>query len=135
MTTRLDPGADNVAPRRRLAAVRDAVGAAVGVVLGLAPHVLHHVSFIAGAALVTGAGGNALFYLVGLVFSVPMLRRIHRRFRSWWAPAIAIAIFTGLFSLSAFVIGPAVSGTDDPGPSRDPAPTSPTPSDEHSEHH
>ena len=93
-----------------MAAVRDTVGAVLGAVLGLVPHLLHHVTLIAGTALVTGAGGNALFFAVGLLLSVPMLRRLRRRFGSWVAPAIAIAVFAAMFSLSAFVIGPAISG-------------------------
>jgi len=113
-------------------AIRDGIGAVIGVVLGIAPHVLHHVGLLAGAALITGASGNVLFYLVGLALSVPMLLHLHRRFRTAWAPAIAVAVFTGLFSLSAFVIGPAISGTgDDPRP---PAPNSPTPSPTVDEH-
>jgi len=115
--------------KARSAALRDAVGAAVGTVLAIVPHVLHHVGLIAGAALITAAAGNTLFYAVGLLLSVPMLRRLFRRFRTLWAPAIAVAVFTGLFSLSAFVIGPAISGTGDAQ-----APTnrdSPTPIDEH----
>lgn len=96
--------------RTRLAAARDTAGAVLGAVLGLVPHLLHHVTLIAGTALVTGAGGNALFFAVGLLLSVPMLRRLHRRFGSWVAPAIAVAIFVAMFSLSAFVIGPAISG-------------------------
>jgi len=114
---------------------RDAVGAAVGVVLGIAPHVMHHIGLLAGAALVTGASGNALFYVIGLALSVPMLLRLYRRFRTPWAPAIAVAVFTGLFALSAFVIGPAISGVDDsPQP---PGPSSPTPGPggDHSGHH
>jgi hypothetical protein len=114
--------------------MRDTAGAVIGAALGIAPHVLHHVGLLAGAALVTGATGNVLFYAIGLLFSVPMLRRIHRHFRSWWAPAIAVAVFTGLFSLSAFVIGPTISGSDEAPPP--PAPTSPTPSlsNQHDEH-
>lgn len=99
--------------RSRLAAIRDTLGAVAGAILGLVPHVLHHIGLIAGAAFITGAGGNALFFIIGLVFSLPMLRRLYRRFRTWWAPAIAVAVFTVLFSLSAFVIGPAVSGAGD----------------------
>lgn len=116
-------------------AIRDGAGAVVGVVLGVAPHVLHHIGLVAGAALITGASGNALFYLIGLALSIPMLRRLHRHFQTAWAPAIAIAVFTGLFSLSAFVIGPAISSTGDNGddPQR-PAPTSPTPSPTVDEH-
>ena len=116
-------------------AVRDMAGAAVGTVLGMAPHVLHHVGLLAGTALVTGASGNALFYVVGLLMSVPMLRRIYRRFRTPWAPAIAVVIFTGLFAISAFLIGPAISGDADiPAPSdppSSPADPGPVPTDEH----
>jgi len=103
--------------------VRDTAGAVLGAVLGLVPHLLHHVTLIAGTALVTGAGGNALFFAVGLLLSVPMLRRLHRRFGSWVAPAIAVAVFAAMFSLSAFVVGPAISG-DSTTPS---APASPSP--------
>lgn len=98
--------------------------------LGLAPHVLHHVGFIGGTAFVTGAGGNALFYVIGLALSVPMLRRIHRRFGTWVAPALAVAVFTAVFLLSALVVGPAITG-DDPAPR---APT-PVPTERHTEHH
>lgn len=62
-------------------------------------------------------GGNLLFGALGLLLSVPLLRRLYRRFRTWKAPAVALAVFAVMFSLSAFVIGPAVSGTDpDPAP-------------------
>jgi hypothetical protein len=125
--------------RSRLRAIRDTAGAVLGTILGVAPHVLHHISLLAGAALITGASGNALFYVIGLALSVPMLRRLYRRFRTPWAPAIAIAVFTGLFSLSAFVIGPAISGTDDPAPTSptNPGPSNPSPSPtgDHTDHH
>jgi hypothetical protein len=119
--------------RRRLRAIRDGAGAVLGTILGIAPHVLHHLSLLAGAALITGASGNALFYVIGLALSIPMLRRVYRRFRTLWAPVIAVAVFTGLFSLSAFVVGPAISGTDDPAPTSptNPGPSSPSPTDEH----
>lgn len=107
-------------PRTRLRAARDAVGAFFGAILGLAPHVLHHIGLIAGAAFITGAGGNALFFVIGLVFSIPLLLRLYRKFHTWRAPAIAIAVFAALFSLSAFVIGPAISG--EPGPGEGPSP-------------
>lgn len=119
-------------PRKgKLATARDAIGAFVGAILGLAPHVLHHIGLIAGAAFVTGAGGNALFFLVGLVFSIPMLRRLYRRFKTWRAPAIAVAVFAAVFSLSAFVIGPAISG----GSANSPTTPNPSPSQNHSGHH
>lgn len=119
---------DSEARRSRLASIRDSLGAFFGAALGLVPHVLHHVGLIAGAALVTGASGNALFFVIGLVFSIPLLRRLYRRFHTWRAPAIAVAAFAAAFALSAFVIGPAISGgsTSDNGPQ---------PSQNHSAHH
>lgn len=102
-----------------------ALTALVGGVLGLAPHVLHHVGFLAGTALVAGSGGTALFGALGLVASVPMLVRLHRRFRTWRAPAIALVVFAAMFSLSAFVVGPAISGNDEPS----------SPATDHDVHH
>ena len=87
--------------------------AAWGVFIGLLPHVLHHVGPLAGAALLAGAGGTVLFAAIGFVAAIPFLRRLHRRFATWKAPAIALAIFAALFSLSSFVIGPAISGDGD----------------------
>lgn len=123
--------------RGRARVIRDAVGSVLGVVLGIAPHVMHHIGLLAGAALVTGASGNLLFYVVGLLFSVPMLMRLHRRFRTWWAPTIALVVFTALFSLSAFVVGPAISGGGGDGRPRQEEPVSPAPitTSDHTEHH
>jgi hypothetical protein len=119
-----------------MAAVRDTAGSVVGAVMGLLPHVLHHVGLIAGTAFLAGAGGNALLFALGLLLSVPMLRRIHRRFRTWVAPAIAVAVFTGMFALSALVIGPALTGGDDDRPEEVPFPgPTPVPSSQHTEHH
>jgi hypothetical protein len=122
-----------VAERRGvLATVWSGLTAVVGAVMGLLPHVLHHVSFFAGAVLVTGVGGNLAFGALGLLLSVPLLRRLHRRFSTWKAPAAALVVFAAMFSLSAFVIGPAISG-DDPAPAPEPGQTvSP---DEHRQHH
>lgn len=82
--------------------------------IGLLPHVLHHVGPLAGAALLAGATGRALFAAIGFVAAIPFLRRLHRRFRTWRAPAIALVVFAAMFSLSSFVIGPAISGDDSP---------------------
>jgi len=82
--------------------------------IGLLPHVLHHVGPLAGAALLAGATGRALFAAIGFVAAIPFLRRLHRRFRTWRAPAIALAVFAAMFSLSSFVIGPAISSDDSP---------------------
>jgi hypothetical protein len=87
--------------------------------------VLHHIGLLAGVALVTGTGGTILFGLIGLVASIPLLLRLHRRFHSWRAPAIALVVFAAMFSLSSFVIGPAIS--DDSGGTNTPA--------SHEQHH
>ena len=91
--------------------------AAWGAFIGLAPHVLHHVGPLAGAAVLSGAGGTALFAALGFLAAIPFLIRLHRRFKTWRAPAIALAVFAAMFSLSSFVIGPAISGGEEPGKS------------------
>ena len=108
--------------RGRVAAAASRVWSAVlavwGAVTGLAPHVLHHVGPLAGAALVAGATGKLLFAAIGFVATIPFLLRLHRRFATWKAPAIALAAFAAMFSLSSFVIGPAITGgggSDEPG--------------------
>jgi len=46
--------------------------------------VLHHIGLLAGTALIAGAGGTALFGILGLAMSVPLLLRLRRRFAFWW---------------------------------------------------
>ena len=86
--------------------------AAWGGITGVAPHVLHHVGPLAGAALLAGAAGRLLFAGIALGASIPLLLRIRRRFGTWVAPGIALAVMAAMFSLSTFVIGPAISGDD-----------------------
>ncbi len=112
----------------RLRAMWTALVAAIGIVVGLLPHVLHHASVLAGTALVAGSGGTALFGAIGLLATVPFLLRLRRRFGTWRAPAIGLLIFATMFSLSAFVIGPAISGS---GAAKPPT----VPSDNHNTHH
>lgn len=88
----------------------------LGGVLGLAPHLLHHVGLLAGTALVAGSGGTVLFAVIGLVASVPLLLRLYRRFGTWWAPVLGLIVFTAMFLVSAFVVGPQISGTNDQVP-------------------
>src|SRR6266498_1859344 len=116
---------------RRLRAWWNALVGAIGVVVGLAPHVLHHIGLLAGTALVAGAGGTALFAILGLVASVPFLLRLRRRFGTWWAPAIGLAVFAVMFAVSALLVGPAINGGAD-GP---PGGGQPSPSIDHSGHH
>jgi hypothetical protein len=115
----------------RLRAWWSALVGAIGAVVGLAPHLLHHVGLVAGTALVAGAGGTVLFAIVGLAGSVPFLLRLRRRFGTWWAPAVGLAVFAVMFAVSAFVVGPAINSGGDPAP----AGPQPSPSVEHTEHH
>lgn len=80
--------------------------------VGLLPHLLHHAGPLAGAALLAGMGGSLLFGALGLVASVPFLVRLHRRSGGWRLPAAVLALFAVVFSLSAFVIGPAINGEE-----------------------
>lgn len=131
-----DPARSQPEGRRTpLRSARDAAGATIAVTLGLVPHVLHHIGLLAGAAVITGAGGNALFFGIGLLFTVPMLRRLYRRFATWKAPAIAVIVFAALFSISAFVVGPAISGGT--GESGNDSPSQPVPASTsgHTDHH
>lgn len=110
--------------------------AAWAALTGLLPHVLHHAGPLAGAALFAGVGGSLLFFAIGLVAAIPFLRRLHRRFASWRAPAIAVGVFAVVFSFSTFVIGPKISGAGDGGTSTTPqaesaSPVGSPPVDEH----
>lgn len=121
-----------VTPRSVLARTRVALSAAVAAVLGVLPHVLHHAGPLAGAALFAGAAGSLVFAALGFIAAIPMLLRLHRRFDTWQAPAIALAVFAAVFALSTFVIGPAITGggSDGSGGRQD------TPSDSgHESHH
>ena len=87
-----------------------ALSAVTGVVAGIAPHLLHHVTLIAGTALLTGAGGSVLFGVLGFVVMIPMLLRLRRHFGSWLAPGVALALFVVMFTISTLWIGPAIRG-------------------------
>lgn len=101
--------------RARLARTR--LGAAVlavwGVVVGVAPHVLHHVGPFAGAALLAGAGGKVLFGALGFALSIPFLVRLYRRFDALAAPVVATAVFAAIFAFSTLVVSPLITGTGD----------------------
>lgn len=106
---------------------RWSLGAIVGTLTGLAPHLLHHAGLLAGTALLSGIGGTVVFGALGLAAMLPMLLRLRRRFGSWWAPAIAGAAFAAMFAVSSLLIGPALrAGVDEPAV---PA------NSEHSRHH
>lgn len=128
--TRIEPRVSTDRRAGAFGSVRSTVSAVVGALLGLAPHLLHHVGLLAGAGLVTGASGNLFFGVVGLVLSLPLLRRIYRRFGTWRAPAIALAAFAVMSALTAFVVGPALAGGSPAEASR-----APQPSSGHASHH
>lgn len=108
-----------------------ALSAAVAAVSGIAPHVLHHVGPLAGAALLAGAGGTVLFGVAGFALSIPMLLRLRRRFGTWAAPAVATVIFTAVYLFSALVVGPILTGEN---AAQQPPAATPMPSD-HAGHH
>lgn len=95
--------------REKAGLLASSIGAAV---LGVLPHVLHHAGFLAGAALFAGTAGSLLFGAVGLLAAIPFLLRLHRRFGSWRVPAGVLALMAVMFSISAFVIGPAINGDE-----------------------
>jgi hypothetical protein len=86
--------------------------AAWGAVTGILPHVLHHIGPLAGAAVLAGAGGRLLFGAIAVVISVPLLLRVHRRFKTWLAPAIALTAMAAAFALSTFLVAPLITGSD-----------------------
>lgn len=110
MTEPLPDHAD--ARHRRGSRIRQALVAAWGAVTGVAPHVLHHVGPLAGAAILAGTGGRLLFFGIGIVAAIPMLLRLRRRFRSWAAPAVAVGLFAVTFLVSSAVLGPLITGSD-----------------------
>ena len=111
--------------------IRVAASTVVAAVLGVAPHVLHHVGPLAGAALLGGVAGSLLFGAAGLVLAVPFLLRVRRRCGSWRLPIALLATFALVFSVSTFVVGPAISsgGDDETPPAASPQPAG------HQEHH
>lgn len=125
-------GAPGLAERARLG-----ISAAGAALLGLAPHVLHHAGPLAGAALFAGVGGSLLFGVLGFLAAIPFLLRLHRRHQSWRAPALALALMAVVFSLSTFVVGPAITGADqsNPAPAGQAAPGNSAQESAHEAHH
>ena len=117
--------------------VRAAIAGLGAAVLGAAPHVLHHLGPLAGAAVLAGATGRLLFGALGLLLAIPMLRRLRRGTGSWRVPAGALALMAVMFTFSTFVIGPALTGTREQPPPATNVPTVPggiSPA-EHDTHH
>jgi hypothetical protein len=114
-----------------------ATSSAFAGVLGVAPHVLHHAGPLAGAALFAGVGGSLFFGALGFLLAIPFLIRLRRRFGTWRAPTLALVVFISVFSISTFVIGPAITrnGSDGSSTQRNERPTPATPQSEHESHH
>ena len=130
---------DTGAPTRRpgAARLRVAFGGLAVALLGAAPHVLHHAGPLAGAAIVGGLRGTLLFGVLGFLATIPMLRKLRRHTGSWRAPAAVLALFAIVFTLSATVVGPALTGNSEKAPDAQPtapAPRGTTPSG-HETHH
>lgn len=99
----------DTAARRSLGVrLRVALAGAIGTLSGIAPHVLHHVGPVAGAAVVSGLTGTLVFGAIGLLLMVPSLLRLRRRFGTWIAPGIALLVFAILFTVSTVWVGPAI---------------------------
>ncbi len=60
----------------RIRTLWNAVVAGIAVVMGILPHVLHHIGLLAGTALIAGASGTVLFGLIGLAASIPFLIKL-----------------------------------------------------------
>ena len=109
----MDPTAPVVSRPSALQRARVAASALAAAVLGLAPHVLHHVGPLAGAALFAGATGSILFGALGFVAAIPFLVRVRRRHGGWRVPAAILAVMAAVFTLSTTVVGPAITGGDE----------------------
>ena len=111
-------GHDHRPPARKVnvlvARINGAAAGLIGLVAGITPHVLHHIGLIAGTAVLTGAEGSVLFGIIGFAFTLPMLFRLKRRFGTWMAPGVALALFLGMFTVSTLWIGPAIRGSGGP---------------------
>ena len=115
MTAAITDVAAVASPARALFGSRlwGGIVAFVGVITGVASHVLHHVGPLAGAALFAGFGGQVLFFILGLALSVPLVRRLYHRFGTLLAPAVAVVAFAGIFTFSSVVVAPLLTGGDE----------------------
>ena len=116
--------------RARLVASSAAAG-----VLGLLPHVLHHAGPLAGAALFAGVGGSLLFGGLGFAAAIPFVLRMKRRRGSWRLPLATLALFAAIFSVSTFVLGPALTGDRSDGAGSDTPADRPAAPAGHEQHH
>ena len=121
---------DAQAHRRSRSRLSAAIGSAWTAVMGVLPHVLHHVGPLAGAAIVAGTTGTVVFGLAAFAFTVPLLLRVRKHRGNWRLPAILLTVFVSVWLISTFALGPWIRDqlVDDK-----PAATQQEP--EHEEHH
>lgn len=84
------------------------VGSAWAGIMGVLPHVLHHVGPLAGVTLLAGTGGTLLFGAAAFLLTIPLLLRVHKRSSSWRAPLTLLVLFIAIWLLSTFILGPWV---------------------------
>ena len=137
-------GASEVSSPGLIAKARIIASGAIAAFLGLLPHILHHVGPLAGAAIFAGVGGSLLFGAIGFVAAIPFLVRMHRHCGNWRRPAAVLGLMAVVFSISTFVIGPAINGGGENSASESPsdqrAPSAPAEAPEqsgggHAAHH
>ena len=87
--------------------------------------------------LFAGVGGSLFFGALGFLLAIPFLIRLRRRSRSWRAPIAALVVFISVFSISTFVIGPAITenGSDGSSAPRNGPQAPATPQSGHESHH
>lgn len=98
--------AESDTPRSRAAG---ALGSAWAAVMGVLPHVLHHVGPLAGAAFIAGTTGTIVFGLLAFALMIPLLLRVRRHCGSWRLPVLLLAMFVAVWSVSTWVVGPWVN--------------------------
>ena len=109
-----------VPARGTLGAAWNAVTAVIATMMGLAPHVLHHVGLFAGAAFVVGLRQPAVRRSRPAALD-PAAAAALSPVGTWKAPAIGVAVFAAMFSLSAFII----NSHQQPQPANTPRPLAP----------
>ena len=112
--------------------MRKTVTGVEGEIRGRGKEGLHDNGRRAGKDRIEGNGGTALLGEIGLRARKQMMLRKRRRFGTWRAPAIALGVFTAMFALSAFVIGPAIGGANT---STGTGTNAPSPAVDHASHH
>jgi len=73
------------------------------VITGAAPHVLHHIAPIAGAALIGGVIGTTVFGVLAFLLTIPLLLRVRARTQSWRLPSMLVGLFAVMWLVSSLL--------------------------------